>query len=167
MTFEPPPKICPRCGEEYLPTVSLCVDCGVALIAEGEVAARAAAESEFALSASSELVAVRSAGAAWIAGLAESLEAAGVPCRVEVMGAAAGRAGRAAGGVRCTLLVRPEDADRAARVDVEFARTQIPDLPDQINSSWTEIDACPACGAALAQSAAECAECGLVFAAEE
>ncbi len=160
--MELPPKLCPQCGEEYLHTVATCVDCGVALVAEGELPRAAATEPGRALPPTAELVALRSADPAWIRILSEALQAEGVPHRV-----ALGQAGSRGRPGSCTLLVLPEDAERAARVDAEVARAQIPDLPEDASPRWVESDACPACGSPLDVGASECGGCGLVFGSQE
>jgi hypothetical protein len=155
-------KICPRCGEEYVLTASTCVDCGVALGFEGPGADAAPA---FALPAAADLVAVRHAEVSWIEGLAAALADAGVPSRVELPTAADDRRvqGAGMGAIRCTLFVRPADVAAAARIDADFARSQVPDLPDDAESAWAEAEVCPGCATPLAADAAECPECGLAF----
>jgi hypothetical protein len=158
-----PSRICPECGEEYLHTVLVCAECGIALGSERSPA-RAAPE----LPAAEQLVAVRNAEVVWIQGLAEALAEEGIPCRAELPRREDGRVqGQGTGAVRCTLYVRAEDAEAAARVDAEFARSQVPDLPEDASSAWREADGCPACSAALPPDAPECPECGLAFAGED
>jgi hypothetical protein len=156
-------KVCPRCGEEYVLTASTCVDCGVALGFEGPVAGAAAPA--FDLPAAEDLVAVRHAEVSWIEGLAAALADAGVPSRVELPTAADERRvqGAGMGAIRCTLYVRVQDVASAARVDADYARTQVPDLPEDAASAWEEAEACPGCETPLAPDAVECPECGLAF----
>jgi hypothetical protein len=155
-------KVCPRCGEEYVLTASTCVDCGVPLGFEGPGAVVAPS---FELPPAADLVAVRHAEVSWIEGLAAALADAGVPSRVELPTEADTRRvqGAGMGAIRCTLFVRPSDAAAAARIDAEFARTQVPDLPEDAESAWGEAEACPGCGTPIAADAAECPECGLAF----
>ncbi|HEY8494142.1 MAG TPA: hypothetical protein VIN04_09635, partial [Myxococcota bacterium] len=161
-------KICPRCGEEYVLAASVCADCGVPLGFEGPAAAEPDGATE--LPPASELVPLRHAEVGWIEGLAAALAEAGVPSRVELPDEddVRGRVQRAGtGAIRCTLYVRPEDAEVAARVDAEFTRTQVPDLPEDAASAWSEADACPGCQTPLAPDAVECPECGLAFGSGE
>ena len=51
-----PPVYCPECRSEYLGTASVCVDCDVALVGEGELDEYAGT-----LPATSELVCIRAA----------------------------------------------------------------------------------------------------------
>jgi hypothetical protein len=162
-------KTCPRCGEEYVLAASVCADCGVPLGFEGP-AARAAAEPDAEEPPDvSTLVAVRHAEVSWIEGLAAALAEAGVPSHVALPDESDERRvqSRGMGALRCTLFVRPEDAAAAARIDAEFARTQVPDLPDAAQTGWGESDACPGCATPVPPDAAECPECGLAFAGEE
>jgi hypothetical protein len=157
-------QTCPRCGEEYLASVATCADCGIPL-GTGEPAP----EPEPAdLPPSAELVALRHAEVTWIEGLAEALAAAGIPSRVELPSERDDRSvqGRGMGSFRCTLFVRSEDAAAAARVDADFARTQVPDLPEEIDPGSTAEDACPGCGTPVVADAEECPECGLAFGRE-
>jgi len=156
-------KICPRCGEEYVLAASTCADCGVPL---GFDRPAPAAEPEAPeLPEPSALVALRHAEVSWIEGLAEALAEAGIPSRVELPQAADERRvqGAGLGAIRCTLYVRPEDAAAAARIDAEFARSQVPDLPEDAASAWQEAEVCPGCETPLAADATECPECGLAF----
>ncbi|HSJ96600.1 MAG TPA: hypothetical protein VLC53_05995 [Myxococcota bacterium] len=159
-------KVCPRCGEEYVLTASTCVDCGVALGFEAPTGEAAPA---FSLPPAADLVAVRHAEVSWIEGLAAALAEAGVPSRVELPTAADARRvqGAGMGAIRCTLYVRPSDAAAAARIDADFARTQVPDLPEDTDAGWGEAEACPGCGAPLAADAGDCPECGLSFGGAE
>jgi len=155
-------KVCPRCGEEYVLAATTCADCGVPLGFEGPVAGEPAAPE---LPASAELVALRHAEVSWIEGLATALAEAGVPSRVELPTEADERRvqGRGMGNLRCTLFVRPGDAPAAARIDAAFARTQVPDLPEDAETAWGEAEVCPGCEAPLAHDAVACPECGLAF----
>ena len=159
-------KICPRCGEEYVLTATTCADCGVALGFEGPAADAAPA---LELPPADGLVAVRHAEVSWIEGLAGALAEAGIPSRVELPTEADERRvqGRGMGNIRCTLFVRPEDGPAAARIDGDYARTQVPDLPEEADAAWGEAEACPGCGTALSPDADECGECGLAFGAGE
>jgi hypothetical protein len=156
------PKTCPRCGEEYLATVTLCADCGIPLGGSG--AAGPADPEPEELPAAADLVAVRNAEVSWIEGLAGALAEAGIASRVELPSERDQRQvqGRGMGAFRCTLYVRQEDVAAAARVDAAFARTQVPDLPEA-EAAWAAAEACPGCGSTLAADAEECRECGLAF----
>lgn len=152
-----PPKYCPDCGEEFLHAASRCSDCGVDLVLDPQTS-QAAPE----LPEAGELVAVRGADLRWIRELEERLARAGIPCRVEIGETRPGAAARG------TLFVRPEDAEGAAAIDAEFAREQIPDLPEGTTSLWVESgDTCPACSSPVPPDATACPDCGLVIAAAD
>jgi len=146
-----PPKFCPGCREEFIHAVAECPDCHVALVLELPESGQ---EPELALEA---LVPVRRAPVAWIQGLAEALAAAGISSRVERVEAAPGS------GPAAAVFVRPEDRQAALTIDAAFARTAIPDLPDDDSSGWSEAERCPACQTELVADAEECSECGLAF----
>jgi len=153
------PKICPRCGEEYVHSATVCVECKVPLGYDAP-----AEEPELELPPSEELVALRNAEVPWIDGLAHALAEAGIPSRVELPRREDDSVqGRGLGAIRCTIFVRPEDGPEATRIDAAFARTQVPDLPHESAGEWGESDACPGCGGALAPDASECPDCGLTF----
>src|SRR5690606_10064268 len=156
-------KICPRCGEEYVLAASTCADCGVPLGFERPAAVAEPAAPD--LPETAALVAVRHAEVSWIEGLAGALAEAGIASRVELPQAADERRvqGAGMGAIRCTLYVRPEDASEAARIDADFARSQVPDLPEDAVSAWQDAEACPGCETPLAADAVECPECGLAF----
>jgi hypothetical protein len=148
-----PPKRCPSCGEEYLHTVAICAECGVALVLASEPVL------EPDLPPVSELRRVRSASLAWARGLSERLAAADIEHRIEPEDSPRGQP-------LCSVYVRAEDLAQAARLDAEHLRSQIPDVPEGFVPAAGD-DRCPACGEAADLSAAECASCGLAFRDEE
>jgi ribosomal protein L40E len=157
-----PPKICPRCGEEYVHTMQRCRDCDVPLGSEAPVEAPV-----LELPPAEQLVGLRNAEVPWIEGLANALAEAGIPCRVELPRREDRSVqSRGMGAIRCNLYVRPGDEAAAKRVDAAFARTQVPDLPDDQAEEAGDADTCPGCGSELGADATECAECGLSFGAE-
>lgn len=151
------PKLCPRCREEYVATVERCPACDVPLVAAAEVVFDAPEE----LPPATELVRVRVEHPSWIETLAEHLAAEGIPSRVELV--ASDRPATRGAPAPCALFVRPADAERARAIDAELLRSQLPDLPENVSSEWSDAEACPACGAALEPEAVECAGCGLAF----
>jgi len=166
-------KLCPRCGEEFVPSAERCGDCGVALVLEGE-APPAPAEADAPplhddLSEADEVVPLREAEIAWARRLGDALRAAGVPHRVSPLpGAERGVQAQWSG--RWAVYVRRDDLERALRVDAERLRHEMPDLADAElavrpvdDPAAAEAGPCPACGADLGPDAAECPECGLVF----
>lgn len=152
-----PPKICPDCGEEYVHSAVTCVHCEVALVHAEE--AHSAPSQE--LPPASELSPIRIASSGWALALSELLVEAGIPHRVEVVSEdAAGRRGSGPGPYG--VYVRSEDAERARTLDTRHLEREIPDLPEGWEGSPAGED-CPACGASVADDAAECPDCGLAL----
>jgi hypothetical protein len=161
-------KICPRCGEEYVPTTERCIDCGLPLVLEGDAPGTAApaplAEERGTELDPADLVLVREAEIAWARRLAAALEAAGVPCRAAPI-AAPGSGAQGAWSGRWGVYVRRDDAGVAAEVDAARLREEIPDLGGEAaHGGAAPESACPGCGHELASDAEECPECGLAFA---
>jgi len=152
-----PPKICPRCGEEYVHTTSTCAHCEVPLVLEGDLSLEREGAGE-PLPPSSELVCVRTAGAAWALRLSERLAADEVPHRVEPVAEPRGAFG---------IYVREADVEAAAAADREHLAREMPDLPSEHDLAPADDEGCPACGAALAADATACDDCGLPFAPAE
>jgi hypothetical protein len=159
MNMTLPPKYCPECGEEYVHTMTTCVDCGVPLLLERAPIA------VHELPPASKLLRVRTATVSWSRGFSERLVEAGIAHRVELEpesdrdgSTLASRSDR-----RCTVYVREEDAAEATRLDAEHLRSQIPDVPDDFGVAAPGEDTCPACGEPADLAAAECAGCGLAF----
>lgn len=155
-----PPRACPSCREEYVATATRCVECDVALVAVEELPRDAPSE----LPPSEQLVRIRVENPVWIETLAAGLAEEGIPSRVELLDSEAPVARRH--GAPCALYVRPEDAERARRIDDALLREQLPDLPEGADTGWQEAEGCPACGAEVDTGAAECPDCGLGFADE-
>jgi hypothetical protein len=152
------PRVCPECGEEYLPTVLRCVDCGVSLVAEAP--ARAAAPGE--LPPVSELLCVRTGSLAIAQGLSAELAEAGITHRIQAVSPEAGAEPRRPDALPYGVYVREQDAAAAAAVDHAFLRSQLPDLPADAEAG-AGGEGCPACGAPVAADAAECPDCGLAL----
>jgi len=152
-----PPKRCPECGEEYVHTVLVCADCGVALVLAGEPSPRRE------LPPVSELVCVRTATRSWAHNFSELLAETGIGHRVDVAADAGRGAGFAPGAELCSVFVRAEDAEEAARLDARYLHSQIPDVPEDYASRASEADQCPACAEPADLSAPECPSCGLAF----
>jgi hypothetical protein len=150
-------KVCPGCEGEYLPSVEVCRDCGLPLVWEGDARKPRGGEG-LVLPHGEGLVLIREAELGWAMGLGRALAGEGIPHRLDP-------ATRAGSGARWAVWVGAQNASRAAEVDAEYARSELPDVgaaPSEQGVTPSE-DRCPACGEALAADAGECAECGLVF----
>ena len=157
-----PPRRCPECGEEYLHSVAVCPDCGVALVLEGEsMPARSAPAGD--LAPASDLHRVRTATMTWARSFSDLLDEVGVPHRVELEDDSVRVAGIPADEQLCSVFVRPEDGERAAQLDAQLLRSQIPDMPEDFVTGPVEDDQCPACGEPADLAAPECGSCGLAF----
>jgi hypothetical protein len=157
-----PPRRCPECGEEYLHSVAVCPDCGVALVLEGE-AMPASSEPADDLPPASDLHRVRTATVAWARRFSDLLAEEDVPHRVEFEVDSVRVAGIPADEQLCSVFVLAEDRERAAQLDAELLRSQIPDMPDDFVPGSGEEGRCPACDEPADLSAPECGSCGLAF----
>lgn len=155
------PVFCPECRAEYLPTATVCVECGVPLVSEGALSEHAVDD----LPPVSELVCIRASAVGWARALSEQLVEAGISHRIEVAhdDSEDGTDRRPGANLPFGVYVRPEDAEAAAAVDAAFMRSQIPDLEHGDPSRDTDGEACPACGAVTPAGASECPDCGLAL----
>jgi hypothetical protein len=152
-----PPKHCPECGEEYVHSVLVCTECGVTLVLAGEpIQVRE-------LPPASDLLRVRTATASWARSFSDLLAEAGIAHRIEPEGDSARGAGVPRGEQLCSVFVRPEDGEQAARLDAQHLRSQIPDVPDDFTAHTAEEGRCPACDEPADLAAPECPSCGLAF----
>lgn len=156
--MRPDTKQCPECGEEFLPTIESCSDCGVPLRLAAELAA---GEGGDGMPPIAELVLIRAEGPAWIEQLAGRLRAEEIPSRVEIIDPSRHGIESGLSGSACGLFVRADDATRAREIDARVQQEQIPDLPAA--GAGEETEGCPACGHAAPADADECPDCGLHF----
>jgi hypothetical protein len=142
-------RLCPECGEEFRPEIVTCSDCGATLVdhweGEGAAGADPAAAPPRAPSAArppEHFKPVASAStAAEIDPLAQTLGAAGI--RFAVSGSVH----------HFSLLVAPEDVERA------LAALGVGEAPPEAHAQ------CPACGADV-RGAQDCPDCGLALAGD-
>lgn len=160
-------KICRECGEEYRPETLRCADCGGELDERfldeaGEVVEPEASATE-ATAQAEELADHRvvfvTPRAADLVPLAEALRENQVPYRLAEQPARAEHAPP-----QYALLVPDTEAAAALRTLAPFLA---PEAQAEVAHVETRFEAergyvhCPACGAARAPGATECAECGL------
>jgi hypothetical protein len=156
-----PPKVCPRCGEEYLHTAIECVHCQIALVHHDQVGEIPVEE----LPPPSELRRIRAAGAAWVVSLSEQLTEREIPHRVEPLNDAEADA-QGGGAGPYGVYVRDEDFEAAKAIDTAYLKREMPDLDEsQLEEALAgdDDDGCPACGDPVAPDAVECAGCGLAL----
>jgi len=156
-------QYCPECRGEYTLSVTVCVDCDVALVSGDALAAEAQALEDFPPAA--ELAIVRVAPLAWIRALSEALQQTGVAHRVEPATASDAPEDQRPdvfGDVQLFgLYVEHDQLSSAGEIDGSMAAQLLPEQAPALDEG--EDDACPACGATLPAAATECADCGLSF----
>lgn len=165
-------KTCPRCGDEFLPHVSECPDCRVALqhgAPEGapvlDEPARGGAPGLL------ESATLLRHGEVWeLRELAERLQTAGIACAVDTDPPGAGivtgggiaqRKSSYGRAVRLALYVAEQDVAAALAIHQAWTAEGVPDA--DLAGPAGAISACPGCGEPLAPSAAACGSCGLEF----
>lgn len=163
MSSPPLFKVCPECRVEYRLDAEVCADCRVPLV---HAEAAPPEEDLEGFPPASQLECVRVAPVAWMEALARGLRERGVTLRVE-----RARAEDAPEGQRADvfgdiaqlfgLYVRSEHLELARELDASIAAQLVPDEAEALEEG--EVEACPACGAALAANVLECVDCGLSF----
>lgn len=165
-------KLCEGCGSEFQLRLEACLDCGGPLV---EVdprmgppprrrepppppppeAIEPTAPAGSAFTPADRPFPLRVAEPAHIEALAERMDDAGIRSQVAPEGDC-----RAGCKIRWALWVAEADRDAAAAVDRRHLASLVPD-----GDSFVDLDGdgCPACGAARAPGAVECAECGLTL----
>lgn len=163
-------KVCARCGAEFQQWVTHCSDCGLEL----QWAPRHPPERSEPLPPTSELICIRVSDAWEARALAEELQSAGIPCRIDTHapdsssdcgGADPLRLGQACAR-KLGVYVRAEDAPSAAAIETALAARRTPELAELGETRALDANACPACGAALDARAPSCESCGLSFPGE-
>ena len=149
-------QVCPKCGSEFQPHVTQCIDCGSATETRWDSPPASLGQApeprdDLSVPSEGEACSVRVGDFDAVRDLAVWLEEQGVSCRVRRH-----PANRRA----YTVWVAPEDLERALALDREQFAVQVPDAPDM--PIELPADRCPACGAGLAPTACECPDCGLV-----
>lgn len=169
-----PFKVCPQCGVEYVHTALMCTDCGVSLDASGDRPFELESTPD-PLPATSELQRI-AAGSPWeMERLALELQQEGISSRIETVptgppndreAARSSRRSSAGLNIRVGLYVAPQEAESAERI---IRQLILPHEADALEHSppGAELDACPACGAAISDAATACTDCGLEFVSVE
>jgi hypothetical protein len=157
---QPAYKVCPDCGVEFLITVSHCSDCGTLLVSPSHLPAAPAP-----LAAGPDLIPLRRIEPYAASEIADALQAAGIPCRVEV--AESDRRDdahlRRRQAAWVDTFVRRADYTDACEVDAEVMARRAPEYAEREIGEELDANACPGCAAPLEPRAASCAACGLVF----
>ncbi|HEX5759140.1 MAG TPA: hypothetical protein VF121_08095 [Thermoanaerobaculia bacterium] len=150
-------QVCPRCGSEFQPHVTECLDCGTATEARWDVpgappAPPPPAPTDFSLPRDVEACSVRFGDLQAATELAVFLEERGVPCRVDSTQPARRR--------HYHVLVAPEDQERARALDREHLAAVVPE--GEAVMTEPPPGHCPACGSRVPDEVLECPDCGLV-----
>ena len=169
-------KTCPRCSAEYLPHVSDCPSCHVALQHGSAAEFDAKDQRKFTRVvearepvALTEPVMLRGGDVAELREIAERLTDAGVMCAIDTDPPGARIAGsqrvlsQGNSGRDARLAIYVERTDHAAAVSVleAWMTDTVPDAQHALATG--ALDRCPGCDEPLAPSAAGCASCGLEF----
>jgi ribosomal protein L40E len=152
-------KHCAACGEDYMPHVEFCADCGETLVTRDEDAPLGDAASPAGPPPGEYRRLLAAERVAEIDPLVARLAAAGVPARVNV----------GPRGNTFELAVRDEERARA----IELLSDALGDSLTANATAERHFDAergrysvCPACETTLPSGAAECPECGLLLEGE-
>jgi hypothetical protein len=157
-------KVCPACGAEYLPHIEKCADCAATLVLPGHQPAAPPAPSPGpGQTVAGDLVCIRVADLDWARRLGARLERAGIDHLLEAQETEGARSCHGAG--RFQVMVRRDDAGRAAAVDAEQLQADVPEMAGAADAAG-DTGGCPACGDPVPERAAECPSCGLVLAFE-
>jgi hypothetical protein len=157
--------VCTRCGAEFQPHVTTCIDCGGATETRMETPGAAwtppprpvppppPEPTAFSLPPGAEAAGVFSASLEPALDLAVFLERRGVPCRLDLVD-------RGKPVAVYAVCVAPADFERALTLQRDHVAEIVPDgeLPPEPHPPGS----CPACGAAVPAGAVECPECELV-----
>ena len=157
-------KLCPSCRSEFQDWVTRCPDCNVEL---QHSSAPPPAPPVGELPPARELTCIERGDPRALHEIAERLQAEGLSCRIGAYppDEPIRLGGQRGAGVATTfgLYVHPADAEAATRVRTRLVQETLPESIGHEVAAGTELHACPACGAPLAENARECAECGLEF----
>jgi uncharacterized OB-fold protein len=162
-------KSCPSCGGEFVPHVSECPDCRVALVHADELAARRERELAAPGPGLEDAALLRRGTTLQLRELAEALTAAGIACGIDtdppgaaIRGSArVSRMGSFGQDVQLALYVEARDYTAANAVADQWLAGSAPGA--ELAQPAGELAHCPACGEAIAEGAAACAACGLEF----
>ncbi len=152
-----PNKKCPACGEEYMPHIEKCADCGATLVPVDEYQTAVAELRKAAGEEPEDAVAVREGDLDWLLELREALLLAGIPSAI----ISDDGCNKNCCSDKCRLEVSKEDFERAqARIEEYFAEVhpEVREAREQVSEGK-----CPACGSPIAAGDKECPDCGLAL----
>jgi hypothetical protein len=159
-------KSCPSCGGEFVPHVSECPDCRVALVHPEELAAHAEQAPPGGLANAALL---RHGTTMQLRELAEALNEAGFACAIDTdppgaairASARVSRMGVLGQDAQLALYVEARDYERAGAIADQWLARSAPGA--ELAQPPGELAQCPACNESIPDGAAACASCGLEF----
>jgi hypothetical protein len=101
----------------------------------------------------------------WAMSLSEHLVEAGIPHRIQAATSDDDEGSERKPGQNLPygVFVLAQHEEAAARIDLAHTGHQIPDVPEDFGRLEISADDCPACGASIAPTETECADCGLAL----
>lgn len=160
-------RMCPACGDEFQSWVTRCPDCDEAIVETSDPASLRAGPPSEDLPSARELHCLAVGVVARIREVSEQLQRAGIANRIDRDPQSLGDEGDIVGGfgqnVRLGVYVREAELAAAQAALHDLNIRDLHDVPDEVGDPNLELDACPACGEAIDEDAAECASCGLAF----
>jgi hypothetical protein len=164
-------KICPSCGDEFVPHIALCPDCRVPLKTAEEMANARISQGQSDVPASASFaiasaVMLRRGAASDLRELCEHLAERGLRFVIDTDPpgqrlAAPARAAATGREVQLAIYVEETDAAEASLAEQEWLLATVPGAA--AGPAGGMIDACPGCSEPLSASATACASCGLEF----
>jgi predicted amidophosphoribosyltransferase len=170
---DPELNYCPRCDDEYRSDMSVCADCGVALvsgrekIAGEEGAALKKEPRSMELSADDDLVNIRKGPLLEMKKMQQLLASEQIPSLIA--GEKSGNCGKGCCGVELYLQIKRDDGDLALAVLArDFHRSTALDHHDlthveSVYDQGVSKTVCPACGCRFSTNNTTCPDCGLCF----
>lgn len=154
--------VCSKCGAEFQPHITKCIDCGAPTVPPGAAGARVEGDyeeepeeegEELPLSQDPEITVLYTGDLSWAEELKKRCEAQGIPGWIE----------EPAGPSRVYRLYVPRrDFRRAHALDREFFQEEVPESGGLVELPPPGV--CPFCHQRLPAGALECPDCGLVLA---
>lgn len=153
--------VCPRCGSEFQPHVTHCLDCGAPTQSSWalDLSPKGSAQRAFTLPPECrDAVVVRSGELEWAESFGSFLAQHGIPWRLEIYDRSDSTRRR----VRYEVCVSERDLERALELEQEHLLLENPELAEEF-IALPSTDQCPACGSRVSPERSECPSCGLAL----
>lgn len=163
---------CPKCRDEYRPTLAECPACGTVLITGEERLEQVTARKNeldsrnMSIDADDSVATIRKGSVVELKSLQKALAAEGIP---SLLVNESEQCGRGCCAPEISLQIRETDFDGAADImSREFIRSTALDTHDLSNAAAViDVQAaqttCPACGCRFSPTVGACPDCGLCF----